>query len=456
MISPTMEQGESLRIRVVMGKDRISELPDGLLLKILSSLPTNIVVATSVLSKQWRSLWKLVPNLEFDSDDYESEHYTFSEIVCKSFLSHKAPVLESFRLKFVNFNPVDIGLWVGIAFSRHLRELVLDFYPAELGRGVTFTFPSSLCTCNTLETLKLVLCILVDIPSPVLMKSLRTLHLEFVRYKDESSVRNLLSGCPGLEELRLYRGDDSDIKVFTIEVPSLQRLTIHDNNDGPEFWGYVINAPFLKYLLIEELRCPEFCLNAPELVEANIAEVTSITIEKFLGSFTSVSRLLLNLSPLKITYPTGSMFYQLVSLEMYTREAEWWNLLTLMLENSPKLQVLKLTDRSQNFHKDGLVSGKWNEPKDVPECLLSQLETFVWRRFDWGREEEKEIATYILKNGRRLKKATFSTNPIESEELNKLKERRKVLNGLDGVVRASNSCQLVFKFDPSYLGSDSP
>ena len=114
------------------------------------------------------------------------------------------------------------------------------------------------------------------------------------------------------------------------------------------------------------------------------------------------------------------------------------------------------SQRSQNFHKDGLVSGKWNEPKDVPECLLSQLETFVWRRLDWGREEEKEIATYILKNGRRLKKETFTTNPIESEGLNKLKERLKVLNGLDGVVRTSNSCQLVFKFDPSYLGSDSP
>ncbi|CAA0386623.1 unnamed protein product [Arabidopsis thaliana] len=78
------------------------------------------------------------------------------------------------------------------------------------------------------------------------------------------------------------------------------------------------------------------------------------------------------------------------------------------------------------------------------------------RILDWGREEEKEIATYILKNGRRLKKETFTTNPIESEELKKLKERRKVLNGLDGVVRTSNSCQLVFKFDPSYLGSDSP
>ncbi|KAG7565440.1 F-box domain [Arabidopsis suecica] len=420
-----MEQ--RLRIRLVMGRDRISELPDALLLKILSFLPTNIVVATSVLSKQWRSLWKLVPNLEFDSEDYESEHYTFSEIVCKSFNSHKAPVLESFRLQFGSeeLNFVDIGLWVGIAFSRHLRELVLDFYPAG---QETFTFPSSLCTCNTLETLKLVLCILVDISSPVVMKSLRTLHLEFVTYKDESSIRNLLSGCPGLEELRLYRGDDSDMKVFTIEVPSLQRLTVHDNNNGPEFLGYLINAPSLKYLLIEELGCPEFCLNAPELMEAYIGDVTSITNDKFLGSLTSVKRLLLNFSPLKITYPTGSIFYQLISLEMYTREAEWWNLLTLMLENSPKLQALKLTDRSLNFHKNGVVGGKWNEPKYVPECLLSHLETFVWRRFDWGREEEKEIATYILKNARLLKKATFSTNPIDSEEHNKLKERRKGQN----------------------------
>jgi len=29
---------------------------------------------------------------------------------------------------------------------------------------------------------------------------------------------------------------------------------------------------------------------------------------------------------------------------MYTREIDWWDLLTLMLEHSPKLQVLKLTD----------------------------------------------------------------------------------------------------------------
>jgi len=71
----------------------------------------------------------------------------------------------------------------------------------------------------------------------------------------------------------------------------------------------------------------------------------------------------------------------------------------------------------------------------------------VWIRYDWEREEEKEVATYILRNARWLKKGTISTNPIESKDLEKLEERRKMLNELDSVVRASNSCNLVFEFE---------
>ncbi|KAG7628265.1 Leucine-rich repeat 2 [Arabidopsis thaliana x Arabidopsis arenosa] len=425
-------------------EDRMNQLPEDLILRILSFLLTELVIATSVLSKQWRSLWKLVPNLEFDSDDYESEHYTFSEIVCKSFLSLKAPVLKSLHLSFrlKSVNPVDIGLWIGIAFARHLRELVLYVAPKQ-----TFTFPSSLCICNTLETLKLILGIHVDIPCPVLLKSLRSLHLDSVSYKDEESIRNLLSSCPILENLVVYEYWYNVVN-FDIEVPSLKRLEICDVLHKKEFRRYTINVPCLKYLRIEGLyKDFELCLNAPELVEAYFTKGSFIIADKFLGSLKSAKRLSLDILALKVVYPTGSIFYQLVYLEMHTRREEWWNLLTVMLDSSPKLQVLKLIDHTQDVSKDNVVSEKWNEPKYVPECLLSHLETFVWIRYDWEREEEKEVATYILRNAGWLKKGTISTNPIESKDLEKLEERRKMLNELDSVVRASNSCNLVFEFE---------
>lgn len=97
-----------------------------------------------------------------------------------------------------------------------------------------------------------------------------------------------------------------------------------------------------------------------------------------------------------------------------------------------------------------MSSGKWNQPKCVPECLLLHLETFVWENYKWQREDEKEVATYILQNSRCLKKAIFSTKPIKPEKLEKLGKRREMLNELTCVVRASsNSCHLVFKSELS-------
>ncbi|KFK32737.1 hypothetical protein AALP_AA6G282500 [Arabis alpina] len=58
---------ESLRNPSLVSEDRIGGLPEPLVLQVLSSLPTKDVVATNVLSKRWRSFWKVVPNLEFES-----------------------------------------------------------------------------------------------------------------------------------------------------------------------------------------------------------------------------------------------------------------------------------------------------------------------------------------------------------------------------------------------------
>jgi len=43
------------------GEDRISALPDDLLVRILLLVPTKAAVATMILSKRWQFIWTMVP-----------------------------------------------------------------------------------------------------------------------------------------------------------------------------------------------------------------------------------------------------------------------------------------------------------------------------------------------------------------------------------------------------------
>ncbi|KAH0902398.1 LOW QUALITY PROTEIN: hypothetical protein HID58_041901 [Brassica napus] len=338
----------------------IDQLPEALILKILSSLPTKT-------NGSHKNCWKSVPKFEFNSEDYESEHQTFPEVVSKSFFSSEAAVLDCFHLT-CGSDQVDPMLyinWIDTAFARQLRTLVLDFISDD---DEYFVFTSRLCNCDTLETLKLGSMIIVDVSSPGSMKSLKTLHT-YAWYQNDESILNLLSSCRILEELVVGRSAEHTVSFFTIEVPSLKRLVIYDDNSCTEFFGYTIVAPSL---------CPQFSLNAPDLVEANIAGVSSGINE----SLASVSSLFLDLSPSET--PSGCIFYQLVYLQIYTHEPDWYDLLTWMLERSPKLQVLKLVDvyikfsslfrLSQEYTKHRVSGWEWNKPKDIPECLLLHLD----------------------------------------------------------------------------------
>ncbi|GJS25649.1 F-box/LRR-repeat protein-like protein [Tanacetum coccineum] len=52
--------------------DRLTNLPESLQLRILSTLDAKYVVQTSVLSKSWFSLWKSVPILRLNSYDFKN------------------------------------------------------------------------------------------------------------------------------------------------------------------------------------------------------------------------------------------------------------------------------------------------------------------------------------------------------------------------------------------------
>ncbi|CAH8391479.1 unnamed protein product [Eruca vesicaria subsp. sativa] len=201
--------------------------------------------------------------------------------------------------------------------------------------------------------------------------------------------------------------------------------------------------PRLRFTLVEI---------APELVEASVIDLSEVVDKKLMRSLASVKRLSLALFPSDITFPNtdlylsllppaemitfpSTVFHQLVHLELSTDKADWWNLLTRMINTSPRLQVLKLVGEWY-YGKVRVSCKEWNQPnKNVLECL----ETFLWNTYkEQHEEEEKEVAKYILRNAIRLKKANICIKGFNSDE------RLELLNELESVVKASNSlCELL-------------
>ena len=178
------------------GVDRISNLSDSLLCHILSFLTTKEAVVTSILSSRWKTLWTLVPKLDFNShqfkeisssDEEQSPNqfnrygFTFAHIVSRVWAlrnRNNAYPLKQFRLYWhSDSDPIQVETWVHAALSHELEELELHICFPEL-----FNFPSALFNyAKTLVVLNLMgNNVFVNPPSSVLLgfPSLKTLHLD--------------------------------------------------------------------------------------------------------------------------------------------------------------------------------------------------------------------------------------------------------------------------------------
>lgn len=105
------------------GGDQLSNLPNSILLHILSMLPNNKeVVRTSVLSERWRFLWKSVPislNFKFPASDNEIDTLDYLVSIHRELYYwrsyEKIQKLNVQDLKYVQRFSKDVDLWVHFA-----------------------------------------------------------------------------------------------------------------------------------------------------------------------------------------------------------------------------------------------------------------------------------------------------------------------------------------------------
>ncbi|MFQ6650484.1 hypothetical protein Gotur_022577 [Gossypium turneri] len=134
-----------------------------------------------------------------------------------------------------------INEWILYAVRHGVRELDLIFQRGTFETRHFTDLEFGVFTCKTLLTLRLfnLPSLVLTIPTHCCLPNLKGLHLTFLKFSDDESIRRLLSSCNSLEELLVQSFELSNLKKLSVCHPTFKGLTISG--------GYI--APSLKWRL---------------------------------------------------------------------------------------------------------------------------------------------------------------------------------------------------------------
>ncbi|XVF70565.1 hypothetical protein PTKIN_Ptkin11bG0172100 [Pterospermum kingtungense] len=277
--------------------DRISSLPDYILLLIVYFLPLDDTLQIRFLSTRFRNLSRSISNIFIcrdnpvrpdQSEEFKEKAWTnheqwtrarkcrlrcFEEFMEKALSNHEQLTrVQKFLLRCSNndYKSATISNWIHSAITASVSNLVeIDIYAHE---NLRVKFPRSFFSCRKLRFLRLSGVISVNkIPKGMVFPCLKTLELESISIvSNDNQLNNLLSiGCPVLEYSLLrdfslnyswtcpaqrfrylrgtwVRGDCPN----NLSKRILKHLELYDNDmfDIVTFMGRVGNRPIFEHL----------------------------------------------------------------------------------------------------------------------------------------------------------------------------------------------------------------
>ncbi|MED6168074.1 hypothetical protein PIB30_008732, partial [Stylosanthes scabra] len=374
-------------------EDRISGLPDQVLVDILSRLPSTIVVHTRILSNRWKNLWRSVPTVDIDSTFFNDafplinhpnhpkhRFFQFAASLILALTKDAKQAILNFRLKCNNHyfcQCYDVKLWVDTIVRRSVEEIEISLPPHTL-----INLPLSVVTCQTLVVLKIEH-LIVDLKGSVVqLPRLKTLHIDGAVLPKSLYLCLLLNGVPNLEDLKIK--------------------SLAPRYDGGDDGG---SMPYVSGL----------SHSFPKLMRADVSSVA------------------INISDLRLSYVTGTSlttFCNLIHMKLCMFDCKWGSLVRL-LGFCPVLRILHVDEASDERSALGLK----NEP--VPDCMWRLRECTItnFRSVD----ADLEFATYILQNARVLLRMNIRSTSSLSQE-----ERMELLQDLCMIPMISRACLVLF------------
>jgi hypothetical protein len=238
-------------------------LPEEILLHILSFLKTKDAVRTSVLCKRWEYLWASIPNLDFNQlhsspAKRKRKRTLFMKFVERALSLRDSSVIERFTLRCDVLSDVScVNMWISAAISHNVQELYIELENFE----GDFSLPHCLFTSKTLTSLGLYMCCILKLPTTICFSNLKFLRIGKVTFSDEYLTQQFFSGLPVLEELELNGCSWVGLKVVRISAPKLHSMSIFEFESYEDGGCQVmIFGVSLKKFHYSGLLSSEYCL----------------------------------------------------------------------------------------------------------------------------------------------------------------------------------------------------
>ncbi|KAL4285851.1 hypothetical protein HN51_053409 [Arachis hypogaea] len=392
--------------------DMISDLPDCILLHILSFLPTKTAFLTTVLSRRWTHLCHDLQHLHFEQNQFRNRN-TWPDLffIVNWILSrHKAPPIRTFRLTCI-LHKCDEHTLEGViskVLGPNLEELNLQLSSIWCS-DLKIVIPNGVFSCTSLVTLCLnggCIKFLSPSSSPSCryhLPSLKTLQL----YNVETSVGNLeelLSHCPALETLILESVCQSRKEgQLSICFPSLKSLHFKSYFGDALRLLLVIDTPSLKRLDIlvvegfREIRVR----NLHNVEEASINIAKQSFVLEFLVELCRIRILELGLLVFDcLPEALPHRIPEFTCLQRLELTVSWFDTRYIMdmLHKCPMLKLLAIVFNVRKYEMDPHPSRKWELPAKIPTCLASHLQVIKIKRYYESRDD-RDFFAYVLQHG---------------------------------------------------------
>ncbi|KAI0497873.1 hypothetical protein KFK09_021111 [Dendrobium nobile] len=310
----------------VNGEDRISVLPDSLIHHILSFLPADVIMKTSLLSQRWKDLWTSVHSLDFSGAISMEEEYFMFRFLCNYLTNYKGSKLFKFRANFYYKEAKDLFVDFLLFFVKmhsieeldlHLSARFWDYFNGRNLKNYTVKLQSCLFDCRELRVLRLS-CFDLKEHACISFRYLKVLDLRLANFEYLD-----ISGCPLLEDLRLV--DCNFMSTLNLHAPNtkLRNLKIVDSNTEWGEGGRIIRAPHVLFIDITGDLRPSYDmkdLSSVIRVRLDFSEMLDIVQSpESYDAFMMLMNLIVNVSHAK----TLKLCRSCITVLSYVKELKW-------------------------------------------------------------------------------------------------------------------------------------